>query len=64
VGSFSELADEVAALEERVSDVIFDAVREQLRDGDEGAKELERQLAKVRRSLLKAETLLRALASD
>ena len=58
--SLDELADEVAALERRVSDVIFDTVRAQLRNDDaESAKELERQLAKVRRSLQKAEHLLR-----
>jgi hypothetical protein len=63
--SFSELADEVASLEQRVSDVIFDTLREQLRSGgDERARELERQLSKVRRSLQKAETLLRAAPQD
>jgi hypothetical protein len=59
--SFSELANEVASLEQRVSDVIFDTLREQVRSGGhEQAKELERQLSKVRRSLQKAEMLLRA----
>ena len=58
--SLEELADDVAALERRVSDVIFDTIRAQLRNDDaDGAKELERQLAKVRRSLQKAEHLLR-----
>jgi hypothetical protein len=58
--SLYELADEVASLEQRVSDVIFDMVRAQLRDDDaETAKELERNLSKVRRSLQKAEHLLR-----
>jgi hypothetical protein len=58
--SLDELADEVAFLEQRVSDVIFDMVRAQLRDDDaETAKELERNLSKVRRSLQKAEHLLR-----
>lgn len=61
---FDELADEVAALESRVSDVIFESVREQLRGDADGAKQLERQLAKVRRSLLKAEAVLRDLESD
>jgi hypothetical protein len=64
VASFDELANDVAALERRVSDVIFDAVREQLRGEAGGAKELERELAKVRRSLLKAEAILRGLESD
>lgn len=58
--SFEDLADEIAALERRVADAIFDTVRAQLRNDDaESAKELERQLAKVRRSLQKAEHVLR-----
>lgn len=58
--SLDELANDVARLEERVSDALFEAVRAQLRDDDaEAAKELERRLAKVRRSLVKAESLLR-----
>jgi hypothetical protein len=58
--SLDELADEVASLERRVSDAIFDMVRAQLRNEDaENAKELERNLSKVRRSLQKAEHLLR-----
>jgi hypothetical protein len=58
--SLDELANDVARLEERVSDALFEAVRAQLRDDDaEAAKELERRLAKVRRSLVKAEALLR-----
>ena len=58
--SFEGLADEIAALERRVADVIFDALRAQLHtEGAEVAKELERQLSKVRRSLQKAEALLR-----
>ena len=63
--SFEELADEVASLERRVADAIFDTVRAQLRnDNAESAKELERQLAKVRRSLQKAEHLLRRSDAD
>ncbi|MHB1088654.1 MAG: hypothetical protein ACYC19_07825 [Acidimicrobiales bacterium] len=60
---FASLADDVAALESRVADVIFDAVRAQLRDDSSDAKELERRLSKVRRSLQKAEYLLRQEAS-
>jgi hypothetical protein len=61
VESFAELADELANLESRISDVIFDTLREQVRSGgSETAKELERRLSKVRRSLQKAEMLLRA----
>ena len=58
--SFSALADEIAALEERVSEAVFDAVRAQLRD-DDAARDVERQLARVRRSLQKAEAILRGL---
>jgi hypothetical protein len=65
VDSFSTLADEVANLEGRVADAIFDAVRAQLRsDGADEAKELERRLSKVRRSLQKAEMLLRGADAD
>lgn len=63
--SFDTLADEVGALESRVADAIFDTVREQLRsEGGDEAKELERRLAKVRRSLQKAEMLLRGASDD
>lgn len=63
--SFAELADEVAALEQRVADAIFETVRAQLRRYEpEGAKELERQLSRVRRSLQKAEHLLRQGEGD
>ncbi len=63
--SLSHLAEEVSALERRVSDAIFDAVRAQLRDdGADEAHELEKRLAKVRRSLQKAEGLLRGYDRD
>lgn len=63
--SFDDLADEVAALERRIADAIFDTVRAQLRgDGADNAKELERELSKVRRSLQKAEHLLRRRGAD
>jgi hypothetical protein len=65
VESLHDLADQVASLEQRVADAIFDTVRAQLRSDDaEGAKELERQLSKVRRSLQKAEHLLRQSDKD
>jgi hypothetical protein len=64
VESFDALADEVGALEGRVSDAMFDALRAQLHDGGDDAKELERRLAKVRRSLQKAEMLLRGASDD
>ena len=57
---FYELADEVARIESRVADAIFETVRAQLRSPDDvTSKDLERRLAKVRRSLQKAEMLLR-----
>jgi Mg2+ and Co2+ transporter CorA len=65
VESLDDLADEVAALERRVADAIFDTVRAQLRSDEvESAKELERQLSRVRRSLQKAEHLLRRSDAD
>jgi hypothetical protein len=65
VESLDDLADEVASLERRVSDAIFDMVRAQLRNDDaENAKELERNLSKVRRNLQKAEHLLRRSDTD
>jgi hypothetical protein len=65
VESFQSLANEISELESRVADAIFDTVRAQLRsDGAEEAKELERRLAKVRRSLQKAEMLLRGASED
>lgn len=64
MNDFATLADEVAALEGRVSDAIFETVRAQLRDGGSDAKDLERRLSKVRRSLQKAEYLLRQESFD
>ncbi len=63
--TLSDLADQVSALERRVSDALYDALRAQVRDEDaENAKELEKRLAKVRRSLIKAESLLRGAVDD
>jgi hypothetical protein len=65
VETFEGLADEIAALERRVTDAIYDSVRSQLHSADaDAAKELERQLSKVRRSLQKAEHLLRHREDD
>ncbi|MBW4030237.1 MAG: hypothetical protein HIU57_06110 [Acidobacteria bacterium] len=61
--SLAELADAVGSLEQRVAEVIFTTVRDQLR-GDAGALDLERRLSKVRRSLQKAEGLLRGYDRD
>ena len=63
--SFDELADEVSSIESRVSDAIYDALRAQVNEDEPGnAKELERRLSKVRRSLQKAESLLRGASDD
>jgi hypothetical protein len=63
--SLTHLADEVSNIESRVADAIFTALREQLRgEGADEAKELERRLSKVRRSLQKAEMLLRGASDD
>ncbi len=63
--SLTDLANEVSNLEGRVADAIFETVRAQLRaDGADEAKEMERRLAKVRRSLQKAEVLLRGAPED
>lgn len=63
--SLAGLADEVSGIEGRVADAVFEAVRAQMRDdGAEEAQELERRLAKVRRSLQKAEFLLRGASDD
>ena len=63
--SLSDLADAVAALERQVSDALYDALRAQVRGEDEDdARELEKRLARVRRSLVKAESLLRGASED
>jgi Mg2+ and Co2+ transporter CorA len=65
VEDFATIADDVSSIEHRISELIFDAVRSQLRDDDaEAAKKLERRLTKVRRSLQKAEMLLRGASDD
>lgn len=63
--SLTELADAIGSLEQRVADAIFSAVRAQLREDDgPAAHELEKRLAKVRRSLQRAEILLRGYDED
>ena len=60
MSDWQDIADDIAAIEQRVSDALFEQVRAQLRDDDaEAAHQREKQLAKVRRSLQKAEQLLR-----
>jgi hypothetical protein len=64
VEDFEALADEIEAMEERVTDAIFTAIREQMRGDSEAAVELEKRLSKVRRSLRKAQKLLRTGSDD
>jgi Mg2+ and Co2+ transporter CorA len=60
VNDFEDIAELISAAEARLSDVIFNTVRSQMRgDNAEEAKELEKRLSKARRSLQKAEHLLR-----
>lgn len=63
MSELGDLADDVARIEQSVSDAIYDAIRAQLHAADAtDAAALERQLAKIRRALQKAEALLRSTA--
>jgi negative regulator of replication initiation len=55
-----EIAQSIASLSERVGDLAYDALREQL-NGDGDSKATERTLNSVRRALVKAENGLRDL---
>jgi hypothetical protein len=62
---FAEMASETNTLAERVSDLMYDSLRQQMSsERADGATDVERQLAKVRRSLTKAEQILRDLAAE
>lgn len=54
---FAELAGELGRIEESLADLTFEALRNQLH-GDDEAKELEKRLARARRSVAKAKGLL------
>lgn len=58
--SFEELATELGSIIERVTDLAYDALREQAA-GNSEFKDLEKKLSSVRRSLVKAESTLRTL---
>ena len=65
MNEYDALADELAGLQNRVNDLIFDAVRAQMRGEDaEAALEREKRLSRVRRSLRKAEALLRGAVEE
>jgi len=55
-----DLASNVSVLVERVTDLTYDALREQS-NGNDHFKEIEKKLSTVRRSLVKAEATLRSL---
>ena len=55
-----ELAGRIGVLVERVTELTYDALREQS-NGNEHFKEFEKKLSTVRRSLVKAEATLRSL---
>jgi|APCry1669188879_1035177.scaffolds.fasta_scaffold34585_2 hypothetical protein len=55
-----DLASNVSVLVERVTELTYDALREQS-NGNDHFKEIEKKLSTVRRSLVKAEATLRSL---
>ncbi|MEI8148769.1 MAG: hypothetical protein WCG62_06790 [Actinomycetes bacterium] len=55
-----EIASGINALVERITDLTYDALREQT-EGNARFKEVEQKLSSVRRSLVKAEATLRTL---
>ncbi len=55
-----ELAGRINALVDRITDLTYEALREQT-DGNTHFKEVEKKLSTVRRSLVKAEATLRSL---
>lgn len=58
--SLEDLADAVAAIEERVADAAYETLRARVREGDaQGADALERRLGRARRALAKAAAELR-----
>jgi hypothetical protein len=59
------LISDVGSIAERIDDLVFDAAKAQGAGGDGAlaAREFERELTKVRRSLAKADQILRALAN-
>jgi hypothetical protein len=56
-----ELASSLSVLIERVTDLTYEALREQT-SGNDGYRETEKKLSSVRRSLIKAEATLRSIS--
>ncbi len=60
MSDLGEIADAIEDVGRRLDEAIFSVVRAQMRDpGDDDARELERRLARARRSLVKAAALVR-----
>ncbi len=60
MSDLNEIADAIEDVGRRLDEAIFSAVRAQMRDAhDDSARELERRLARARRSLVKAAALVR-----
>ena len=64
MSQYDDIADQIRAIETQVSELIFNTVRAQLRGDDSSALETEKRLSKVRRSLQKAEHLLRGAVDN
>lgn len=63
---FEREADAVAAIAERLADAALDLLSEAIHEDDEGRAEavrMERELQRARRSLTKAEGILRGVSS-
>jgi|APCry1669188879_1035177.scaffolds.fasta_scaffold39049_2 hypothetical protein len=59
-GELEEMASGITSLIERITDLTYDALREQA-DGHNHFKDVEKKLSSIRRSLVKAEATLRTL---
>ena len=55
-----ELAESISVAVDRITDLTYDALREQT-EGNTQYKDIEKKLSSVRRSLVKAESTLRSL---
>ena len=60
--TIEDVINQLEAIEASIDDLLFDTLKEQLSsDAAESAKELEKRLAKARRSVVKAISSLRGL---
>ncbi len=64
-GELDSLLDELRAIEERLGDMILDALRTQSRSEDStAALNLEKRLSRARRSIVKARATLNGASDD